>query len=56
MKKEHGFGLSQTLMSVGKVTHSRVLQQVIEIADEDIAGHLQIEPGDLVFTCSVFVM
>ncbi|WP_306537265.1 GntR family transcriptional regulator [Megasphaera sp.] len=48
-EKRHGFGLSQTLMSIGKVTHSHVLQQVIEVADEDVASHLQIEPGDLVF-------
>lgn len=46
---KHGLGLSQTLMSIGKVTHSHVLQQVIEVCDEELAEHLQITPGDLVF-------
>lgn len=48
-ENKHGLSLSQTLTSIGKVTRSHVLQQVIEVSDEELAGHLQIQPGDLVF-------
>ena len=47
--QKNGLGLSHTLTSTGKVTHSHVLQQVIEVADEKLASRLQLPEGELVF-------
>ncbi len=47
--RKNGLGLSHTLISAGKVTHSHVLQQVIEVADEKLSGRLNLSSGELVF-------
>lgn len=47
--KKTGLGLSHTLTSAGKATHSHVLQQIAEVADDKLAARLGIPVGELVF-------
>lgn len=44
-----GLGLTQTLLSSGKVTHSHVLKQEIELPDSKLAGKLHIPENEFVF-------
>ena len=44
-----GLGLTQTLLSSGKVTHSHVLKQETELPDSKLAGKLKISESEFVF-------